>query len=202
MAVMGLGHFGYFVKDIEVMKDFWGNFMGMTLTKSSEGAAFYSADPEGVDHEIAVMQGRPEADDSHLIQQISLRVESLDNVLDPRSGTILLRARVPNSDGRLVPGLFVRMRVPVSDAAPALLVDERAVGTEQNLKFVYAIGAGNIAEFRQVKLGPMIDGKRVIRSGLNAGDSVVVTGLQRVRPGAPVTPQAPAAVSSTAPAGQ
>ena len=71
MAVMGLGHFGYFVKDIEVMKDFWGNFMGMTLTKSSEGAAFYSADPKGVDHEIAIMQGRPEADASHLIQQIS-----------------------------------------------------------------------------------------------------------------------------------
>ena len=82
MAVMGLGHFGYFVKDLEVMKDFWGNFMGMTLTKSSEGAAFYSADPEGVDHEIAIMQGRPEADDSHLIQQISLRVESLDNARD------------------------------------------------------------------------------------------------------------------------
>ena len=82
MAVMGLGHFGYFVKDLEVMKDFWGNFMGMTLTKSSEGAAFYSANPEGVDHEIAIMQGRPEADDAHLIQQISLRVESLDNIRD------------------------------------------------------------------------------------------------------------------------
>jgi catechol-2,3-dioxygenase len=77
---MGLGHFGYFVKDLEVMKDFWGNFMGMTLTKSGEGAAFYSANPQGVDHEIAIMQGRPEADDSNLIQQISLRVESLDDV--------------------------------------------------------------------------------------------------------------------------
>ncbi|MBM3222570.1 MAG: hypothetical protein FJZ47_02020 [Candidatus Tectomicrobia bacterium] len=82
MAVMGLGHIGYFVKDLEVMKDFWGNFMGMTLTKSSAGAAFYSADPQAVDHEIAIMQGRPEADDAHLIQQISLRVESLDNVRD------------------------------------------------------------------------------------------------------------------------
>jgi catechol-2,3-dioxygenase len=82
MAIKGLGHFGYFVKDMEVMKDFWGNFMGMTLTKSSEGAAFYSADPEGVDHEIAIMLGRTEKDDSHLIQQISLRVESLDNVRD------------------------------------------------------------------------------------------------------------------------
>jgi catechol-2,3-dioxygenase len=82
MAVLGLGHFGYFVKDIEVMKDFWENFMGMTLTKSSEGAAFFSADPQGVDHEIAIMQGRPETDDTHLIQQISLRVDSLDDVRD------------------------------------------------------------------------------------------------------------------------
>ena len=82
MAVMGLGHFGYFVKDLEVMKDFWGNFMGMTLTKCSEGAAFYSADPKGVDHEIAVMQGRLDTDNSHLIQQISLRVKSLDDVRD------------------------------------------------------------------------------------------------------------------------
>ena len=72
MAVIGLGHVGYFVKDLEVMKDFWGNFMGMTLTKSSEGAAFYSANPDHVDHEIAIMQGRPEADDAQLIQQISL----------------------------------------------------------------------------------------------------------------------------------
>lgn len=82
MAVMGLGHVGYFVKDLAVMQDFWGNFMGMTLTKSSEGAAFYSADPAGVDHEIAIMQGRPEAEDGHLIQQISLRVASLDDVRD------------------------------------------------------------------------------------------------------------------------
>lgn len=82
MAVMGLGHIGYFVKDLEVMKDFWGNFMGMTLTKSSEGAAFYSAHPELVDHEIAIMKGRAETDGPELIQQISLRVESLDNIRD------------------------------------------------------------------------------------------------------------------------
>ncbi len=80
MPVMGLGHFGYFVKNLEVMKDFWENFMGMTLTKCSEGAAFFSAKPHDVDHEIAIMQGRPEADDDNLIQQISLRVESLDDV--------------------------------------------------------------------------------------------------------------------------
>lgn len=82
MPVLGLGHFGYVVKNLEVMKDFWGNFMGMTLTKCGEGAAFYSADPQGVDHEIAIMQGRPDADDGNLIQQISLRVKSLQDVRD------------------------------------------------------------------------------------------------------------------------
>lgn len=82
MPVMGLGHFGYYVRDLEAMKDFWGNFMGMTLTKCSEGAAFYSADPQGVDHEIAIMQGDPGAHDTRRIQQISLRVKSLDDVRD------------------------------------------------------------------------------------------------------------------------
>jgi catechol-2,3-dioxygenase len=82
MAIQGLGHVGYYVNDLAVMKDFWGNFMGMTLTKCAEGAAFYSADPHSVDHEIAIMQGQPEAHDHRLIQQISLRVATLDNVRD------------------------------------------------------------------------------------------------------------------------
>ena len=88
MAVMGLGHFGYFVRDLEVMKDFWGTFMGMKLTKCNDGAAFYSADPQGVDHEIAIMQGPGTVhegeggDDAPLIQQLSLRVNSLNDVRD------------------------------------------------------------------------------------------------------------------------
>jgi catechol 2,3-dioxygenase len=82
MPVLGLGHFGYYVKDLELMKDFWGNFMGMTLTKCSENAAFFSASPEAVDHEIALIRGRPDTHDPHLIQQISLRVESLNDVRD------------------------------------------------------------------------------------------------------------------------
>jgi catechol-2,3-dioxygenase len=88
MAVMGLGHVGYFVKDLEVMREFWGNFMGMTLTKSGEGAAFYSADPKAVDHEIAIMQGRPDGDGSHLIQQISLRFACLDDIRDVKRRAI------------------------------------------------------------------------------------------------------------------
>ena len=128
-------------------------------------------------------------------------LESLDNVLDPRTGTIVLRARVPNADGRLVAGLFVRVRVPVSAAAPAFLVDDRAVGTQQNQKYVLAIGKGDVAEYRPVTLGPVIEGKRVIRSGLAAEDTVIVTGLQRARPGAKVAPKF-AESASSAPATQ
>lgn len=80
--VKGLGHIGFFVQDLDVMKDFYGNFMGMTLTKSGPNGAFFSADPEGVDHEIALVKGRASLEDPHWIQQISMRVETLDDVRD------------------------------------------------------------------------------------------------------------------------
>ena len=81
-GVKGLGHVGLYVRDLEVMKEFWGGFMGMTLTKCNENVAFFSADPEAVDHEIAVMRGSRPAADPHLVQQISLRVDKLDDVRD------------------------------------------------------------------------------------------------------------------------
>ncbi len=80
--VTGLGHVGIYVQDLEVMKDFYANFMGMTLTKCSDVMAFFSADPDAVDHEIALMTGRPSPADPHLINQISLRVNSLDDLRD------------------------------------------------------------------------------------------------------------------------
>jgi catechol-2,3-dioxygenase len=80
--VTGLGHVGIFVQDLDAMKAFYGDFMGMTLTKCNDFMAFYSTDPAAVDHEIALMKGRPSAEDPHLIQQISLRVETLDDVRD------------------------------------------------------------------------------------------------------------------------
>lgn len=116
-------------------------------------------------------------------------LESLDNQLDRASGTILLRAKFPNADGRLVPGLFARARVPIGEAHDELCIDDRAVGTDQNQKFVLALGAGDVAEYRKVKLGPVQAGRRIVREGLNAGDRVIVTGLQRVRPGSPVKPE-------------
>ena len=80
--VNGLGHIGFYVQDLDLMKDFYANFMGMTLTKVGPIGAFFSADPEACDHEIALMTGRPSLEDPHWIQQISMRVDSLDDLRD------------------------------------------------------------------------------------------------------------------------
>ena len=80
--VNGLGHIGFYVHDLELMKDFYANFMGMTLTKVGPLGAFFSADPEGVDHEIALINGRTSLEDPHWVQQISMRVDSLDDLRD------------------------------------------------------------------------------------------------------------------------
>jgi len=116
-------------------------------------------------------------------------VESFDNRLDPNTGTILLRAVFPNPQGRIVPGLFARIRVPTSGKHVAFLVEESAIGTDQSQKFVLTLGDGNTVEYRKVKLGPSIDGKRIVREGLRPGEKIVVNGLQRARPGLPVSPQ-------------
>jgi multidrug efflux system membrane fusion protein len=116
-------------------------------------------------------------------------IESFDNQLNPQTGSILLRAVFPNVDGRIVPGLFARVRVPLSARHPALLVSERAIGTDQAQKYVLTLTPTNTVAYQSVELGPAIDGKRVVRSGLEAGAQIVVNGLQRVRPGMPVMPQ-------------
>jgi len=116
-------------------------------------------------------------------------IESFDNRLDASTGSILLRALFPNPDGRIVPGLFARIRVPLSARHSAVLVEERAIGTDQGQKFVMTLSPTNTVQYRAVKLGPDVNGKRVVRAGLEPGEQVVVNGLQRVRPGMPVTPQ-------------
>jgi RND family efflux transporter MFP subunit len=116
-------------------------------------------------------------------------IESFDNRLDAGTGSILLRALFSNTDGAIVPGLFARIRVPLSEQYPAILVTEGAIGTDQAQKFVLTLSSSNTVEYRSVKLGPVVDGMRVVRSGLKAGDDVVVNGLARVRPGMPVAPE-------------
>jgi RND family efflux transporter MFP subunit len=113
-------------------------------------------------------------------------IESLGNRLDAGTGTIPLRAIVPNADETLVPGLFARVRVPSSSMRKTPLVPEQAVGTDQSQKFVLVLGSDSTVQYRAVKLGPAIDGLRIVREGLQAGEEIVVHGLQRVRPGAKV----------------
>ena len=124
-------------------------------------------------------------------------VESLDNQLNPDTGSILVRAVFPNLDGQIVPGLFARIRIPLSNRHPAMLVDERAIGTDQSQKFVLTLTSSNTVAYQPVGLGAFIDGKRIVESGLNPGEKIVVNGLERVRPGMPVTPETQAVAQSS-----
>jgi len=118
------------------------------------------------------------------------RLDFIDNRVDPASGTVRMRAVLENKDGLLIPGLFARVQVGADVGAPAaLLINDAAIGTDQNRKYVYVVNAENKAEYRVVQLGPLVDGLRVARSGLKPGERIVVNGLQRVRPGSPVAPE-------------
>jgi membrane fusion protein, multidrug efflux system len=113
----------------------------------------------------------------------------VDNQLDPATGTIRAKAELRNPDGALTPGLFARVRLLGSGEQSALLIHEMAVSTDQDRKFVYVLGEKNTAQRRDVVLGESVDGLRIVKSGLNAGDVVVVNGVRKIFfPGAPVAP--------------
>jgi multidrug efflux system membrane fusion protein len=116
------------------------------------------------------------------------RLDFVDNQVDPNTGTIRARAVFDNPDGRYTPGLFARIRLIGSDDPDTVLVEDRAIGTDLGKKFVLVVDAANQVQTRFVELGPQIDSLRVIRSGLNAGDVIVVNGLQHVKPGQTVAP--------------
>lgn len=116
-------------------------------------------------------------------------LQLIDNQVDATSGTVRLRAVFSNPDGRLMPGQFVRVRMAQPSKAPVLAVDERAIGTDQSKRFVIVVDKENKATWREITLGAMAGQLRIVTSGLNGGERVVVSGLQRVRPGAVVAPQ-------------
>lgn len=116
------------------------------------------------------------------------RLQAFDNRVDTQSGTIRVRAVVNNSDNLLTPGMYARVRIGGNGKRPALLIDDKAVGTDQNKKFVMVVGADNKASYRPVTLGPVVDGLRVVRGGLEEGERVIINGLQRVRPNDQVAP--------------
>ena len=114
-------------------------------------------------------------------------LDFVDNRVDARTGTIRARAVLANPDGVFTPGLFARVQLEGSSASPALLVDDKAVLTDQDRKYVYVVGADNLAARRDVSLGRMADGLRVVTAGLQPGDRVVVDGVQKIFfPGMPV----------------
>ncbi len=121
-------------------------------------------------------------------------VDFVDNRVNPATGTIRLRGMFANPEFQpqrreMAPGLFARIRVPLGDPHPALLVTDRAIGTDQGQKFVYVVDGKNEVVFRAVKLGSVHSGLRVITEGLSSSDSIIIDGLQRVRPGSEVKPK-------------
>lgn len=122
-------------------------------------------------------------------------INFIDNQLDGSTGTLRGRAYIENKLGLLSPGLFVRLRVPIGKPREAVLVREEALGSDQGQRFVYVVEKEknaktgvmeDVVKYRRVKIGMLIEGKRVIEEGLSPEDQVIVTGLQRVRPGAAV----------------
>jgi multidrug efflux system membrane fusion protein len=123
------------------------------------------------------------------------KLQLIDNQVDAASGTISVRAVFDNPGGKLIPGQFVRVRMGQPKAEPKILVSERAIGTDQDKKFVFVVDAENKVVYRPIQLGGMAEGQRVVESGLKAGDRIVVNGLQRIRPGAIVAPELEAKVA-------
>jgi len=120
---------------------------------------------------------------------ITGHLQLVDNQVDAKSGTVRVRAVFDNTDGVLMPGQFAHLRMGQVKADSALLINERAVGTDQNKKFVMVVGSDDKAAYREVTLGANVDGLRIVTSGLKPNERVVVNGLQRVRPGSLIAPQ-------------
>lgn len=117
------------------------------------------------------------------------QVDFIDNRLNPQTGAIRMRVSFDNAAGRFTPGLSARLRMESAIAYDAILVPERAIGTDQTKKFVYVVAADGKPQFREVRLGALADGMRVVQGSLKGGEHVVVDGLQRIQPGMTVTPQ-------------
>jgi RND family efflux transporter MFP subunit len=116
-------------------------------------------------------------------------MDFVDNQLDPSTGTMQGRAVVPNPDLLLSPGQFVRLRLAGSGKYEAVLIPDEAIATDQAQRFVWVLDAENKAQYRKITIGPRYEGKRIVREGLGAADRIVVSGLQRVRPGIVLAPE-------------
>jgi multidrug efflux system membrane fusion protein len=143
----------------------------------------------------------PTADGARDISQIPVEITTvtgqtatgtlqfIDNQVDTGSGTVRMRAVFDNPHGRLMAGQFARVRLGRAKASETIAISERAIGTDQNKKFVMVVGSDNKAAYREIQIGKAVDGLRVVTAGLHPGERIIVNGLQRIRPGAAVEPQ-------------
>lgn len=148
--------------------------------------------PSSRDHQNPVLMGLA-TDDNYPHQGY---IDFVDNQVNPASGTIRGRAVFDNNDGQFIPGLFARIKLVGSAAYEGILIDDKAVGTDLNNKYVLVLNDANQVEYRAVTLGEKINGLRIIKQGLTAKDKIVVNGLQRVRPGSEVLPMEVAMTSA------
>ena len=116
-------------------------------------------------------------------------IDFVDNSVNQQTGTIRIRATFANNDNSLLPGLFARIKLVGSDSYQGILIDEKAIGTDLNNKYVLLVNAENQLEYRAVKLGEKVNGLRIVREGLSANDKIVVNGLQRVMPNIQIAPK-------------
>ena len=133
---------------------------------------------------IPVQMGTAATPDTPFVGHLQL----VDNQVDAKSGTVRVRAVFDNKDGSLIAGQYVKLRMGRAKAEPAILVSERAIGTDQDKRFVFVVGTDDKAIWRQVTLGGTVNGQRVVSAGLESGERIVVNGLQRVRPGMKIDP--------------
>jgi len=154
------------------------SYLRYTGQAASDGGKGWNAEPPPVYLGLANETGFPH--EGHL--------DFVDNRINPATGTIRTRAIFSNKDHRFTPGLFARVKLVGGKRQPALLVRDAAVGTDQDRKFVLVLAKGDSLAYRPVELGRLSDdGLRIVRSGLEPGEKVVVNGLMRVRPGIKVT---------------
>ena len=127
------------------------------------------------------------------------RLDFVDNQVDRTAGTIRVRAVVPNADHRFAPGLFARVQLSGGEPRRAVLIQDQSVGTDQDRKFVLVLKPDSSVEYRAITVGRVVDGLRIVDSGLKPGENIVINGQLRVRPGMKVAAtHATMVVASTA----
>jgi multidrug efflux system membrane fusion protein len=150
-------------------------FMGLGKAEGREGGSQIGAKAE---LQLAGEDGFPHQG----------KIDFIDNQINPLTGTIRLRAAFSNKEGALTSGMFARVRMKVGPSVKAVLIDEKAISSDLNSKYVLVVNENNIAEYRAVSLGDRKGNLRIITSGLSANEQIIVKGIQRVFPGMPVNP--------------